>query len=220
MNPFEQPVPAAHPGPRPADPRTARVQTGEEPELHLSDFLRTIRERWKLIVLTTIVGVAGAAVLYVMTPKQYQATARVQIERRSLSPVGGADNPWLENYLNFDYYPTQYELLQSRGLAERVVLDLGLVDDPAFNSGGVELARARDGTVDPEAADAAVLGRLAGRLLRGLDVKPVRTTQLVDIRYVAPSPSSPPGRRTASPTRSSTGASERARPPPAAPRPS
>jgi uncharacterized protein involved in exopolysaccharide biosynthesis len=160
----------------------------DEPELHLTDYLEKIRRRWKLIVLTALLGLAGAAVLYAMTPKQYQATARIQIERRSLSPVGGSENPWLENYLNFDYYPTQYELLQSRGLAERVVVDLGLADDPAFNPGGAALARADEGTIDPETADAAILGRLAGRLLGGLQVTPVRTTQLVDISYRSSSP--------------------------------
>ena len=31
------------------------------------------------------------------------------------------DTPWLENLWNMEFYPTQYRLLESRGLAERVV---------------------------------------------------------------------------------------------------
>lgn len=185
MNPFEQPpMPSSH---DPA-PRAGGARIDDEPEFHLTDYLEKLRRHWKLIALTAALGLAGAAILYAMTPKQYQATARIQIERRSLSPVGGADNPWLENYLNFDYYPTQYELLQSRGLAERVVIDLGLADDPAFGGGDAVLARTEDGSIDPETADAAVLGRLAGRLLSGLQVTPVRSTQLVDISYRSSSP--------------------------------
>lgn len=186
MNPFEPPPPGERRAPR--EPAPPAVRVSDEPEFHLTDYLEKIRRRWKLIALTAALGLAGAAVLYAMTPKQYQATARIQIERRSLSPVGGSENPWLENYLNFDYYPTQYELLQSRGLAERVVVDLGLADDPAFNPGGAALARAGDGAIDPETADAAILGRLAGRLLGGLQVSPVRNTQLVDISYRSSSP--------------------------------
>ena len=185
MNPFE--LPSATAAREPA-PRAAGARIDDEPEFHLTDYLEKLRRHWKLIALTAVLGLAGAAILYAMTPKQYQATARIQIERRSLSPVGGADNPWLENYLNFDYYPTQYELLQSRGLAERVVVDLGLADDPSFGGGDAVLARSEDGSLDPEAADAAVLGRLAGRLLGGLQVTPVRNTQLVDISYRSSSP--------------------------------
>ncbi len=191
MNPFEQPPPTV---PQERAPRAAHAahaaeaRIDDEPEFHLTDYLEKLRRHWKLIALTAVLGLAGAAILYAMTPKQYQATARLQIERRSLSPVGGADNPWLENYLNFDYYPTQYELLQSRGLAERVVVDLGLADDPAFGGGEAVLARTEDGSIDPETADAAVLGRLAGRLLGGLQVTPVKGTQLVDISYRSSSP--------------------------------
>ena len=52
-----------------------------------------------------------------------------------LTSLTGDQNPWLENYWNMEYYPTQYRLLQSRGLAERVVLDLRLMEDPEFNPG-------------------------------------------------------------------------------------
>jgi capsular exopolysaccharide synthesis family protein len=154
-----------------------------ESELHLTDYLEKLQRHWKLVALLAAVSVAGASVLYFITPKQYQASVRIQIERRSLSPVGSTDNPWLENWWNMEFYPTQYRLLESRGLAERVVLDLGLAEDDSFNPGGVALAPASEEPVDPEAADSAVLGRLAGRLLGGLQVQPVSGTQLVDIIY-------------------------------------
>jgi capsular exopolysaccharide synthesis family protein len=159
-----------------------------EPELHLSDFLEKLARRWKLIALLVTLSLAGAAVLYLMTPKQYQARARIQIERRSLSPVGSTDNPWLENWWNMEFYPTQYKLLESRGLAERVVVDLQLAEDPRFNPGGAALAPPSDDLSDPEAADALVLGRLAGKLVAGLQVQPVTNTQLVDVIYRSPSP--------------------------------
>ncbi|HSL83716.1 MAG TPA: polysaccharide biosynthesis tyrosine autokinase, partial [Thermoanaerobaculia bacterium] len=163
--------------------RAAAPLAGSESELHLSDYLEKLRRHWKLVALLAAVSVAGASVLYFITPKQYQASARIQIERRSLSPVGSTDNPWLENWWNMEFYPTQYRLLESRGLAERVVLDLGLAEDPSFNPGGVALAPASGEPIDPEAADSAVLGRLAGRLLGGLQVQPVSGTQLVDVVY-------------------------------------
>jgi len=169
-------------------PSSVPVLQPEEPEFHLSDYLQKIGRHWKLVAALVLVCVAGSSVKYAMTPKQYQANARIQIERKSLSPIGSSQNPWLENWWNMEYYPTQYKLLESRGLAERVVVDLGLADDPYFNPGGEAISKASADDLDPEGADAVVLGHLAARLLGGLQVEPVRNTQLVDISYQASSP--------------------------------
>ncbi len=89
-----------------------------------------------------------------------------------------------------EYYPTQYKLLESRGLAERVVQNLRLSEDPFFNPGGRPLALgppSAPGTPSAE-ADLAVVGQLANRLRVGLSVEPVRTTQLVNLTYVSTNP--------------------------------
>lgn len=161
-----------------------------EPDFHLSEYLERLKRRWKLVAILVAVCLIGGAIKYFITPKAYQANARIQIERRTMSPIAGTNNPWLENVLNFEYYPTQYKLLESRGLAERVVLDLGLTDDAFFNPGGEALAPAfgEGEDVDPESVEALVLGQLAARLMGGLEIAPVRTTQLVDISYTSSSP--------------------------------
>jgi polysaccharide biosynthesis transport protein len=155
-------------------------------ELHLGEYIAMARRHWKLAVICCILGVAGASVHYFITPKQYQASATLQIERRSLTPISNTQNPWLENYWNIEFYPTQYELLQSRGLAERVVKSLDLMADPAFNPGA---GAGKDSAHGPTAEDdEAVLGRLASQIRGGLSVTPVRSTQLVQIAYSAASP--------------------------------
>jgi len=86
------------------------------------------------------------------------------------------------------FYPTQYKLLQSRGLAERVVKNLRLIDDPNFNPGRASLlpsSSAPNATAD---MDATALGGLAGRVLGGIEVNPIRNTRLVEISYTATSP--------------------------------
>ena len=188
MNPFDPPRSLIGDDDAAARKPAAPVLATPEPEFHLSDFLEKLKRRWKIIVLLVALCLAGSAVLFLMTPKQYQARARLQIERRSLSPVGSTDNPWLENWWNMEFYPTQYKLLESRGLAERVVIDLQLAEDPHFNPGGAALAPPSDEFSDPETADAVVLGRLAGKLIGGLQVQPVANTQLVDLTYRSSSP--------------------------------
>ena len=157
-----------------------------ESEFNIAEYLGMVRRHWKLAAVCCLLGLAGAGIHYAITPKEYQATATIQIERRNLTPLGNSQNPWLENYWNMEFYPTQYELLQSRGLAERVVKSLDLMEDPRFNPGAPER---RDGKTPPTAEDdEAVLGSLADQLRGGLSVAPVRNTQLVQLSFRSSSP--------------------------------
>ncbi|PYQ65555.1 MAG: hypothetical protein DMF53_05260 [Acidobacteria bacterium] len=155
-----------------------------ESELNLTEYLGMLRRHWRLAAVCCALGLAGAGIHYAITPKAYQASTIIQIERRNLTPLGNTQNPWLENYWNMEFYPTQYELLQSRGLAERVVKSLDLMEDPAFNPGAAREG-AKGGTAE---ADEAVLGALADQLRGGLAVDPVRNTQLVQLSFRASSP--------------------------------
>jgi capsular exopolysaccharide synthesis family protein len=129
----------------------------------------------------------GGIVHYFVTPRMYRATTTIQIDRRTLSLGANADTPWVENWFNMEFYPTQYTLLQSRGLAERVVTELRLYDDPVFNPGWAGVGGKRRATATPQ-LDAAQLGGLGARLLGGLEVMPIKNTQLVEIRYRSSSP--------------------------------
>lgn len=165
-------------------------------ELNLGEWLHVLRRRWMLLAAGSILGLAFASVHYAMTPKLYEATAELQIERRSLTPLVGNQTPWLEDWWNMEYYPTQYKLLESRGLAERVVRNLRLSEDPFFNPGGRPLGiggggaggAGTAGSGDVSEADLAVLGDLANRLRGGLVVDPIRSTQLVRLTYRSTNP--------------------------------
>lgn len=145
-----------------------------------------MRRRWRLALAFCLVCGIGGFVHYFITPRTYQATSTIQIDRRTLSLGGAADTPWVENWYNLEFYPTQYNLLQSRGLAERVVTELRLYEDPVFNPAWASWGgRKRVGT--PE-LDAAELGGMGMRVLGGLEIAPVKSTQLVAINYRSNSP--------------------------------
>ncbi|HKV09569.1 MAG TPA: polysaccharide biosynthesis tyrosine autokinase, partial [Thermoanaerobaculia bacterium] len=161
-------------------------ETGPEMDLNLAEYWGMVRRHWKLVAATCLTGLAAASIHYAITPPQYTASATIQIERRSLTPVGSAQNPWYENWWNMEFYPTQYELLQSRGLAERVVKNLDLMEDPDFNPGA---GARKDSATRPSAEDdEAVLGLLADSIRGGLAVEPVRNTQLVRLTYRSKNP--------------------------------
>lgn len=160
-------------------------------ELNIGEWLHVLRRRWMLLAAACAIGLGTAAVHYAMTPNLYVAAAVLQIERRSLTPLVGSQTPWLEDWWNMEYYPTQYKLLESRGLAERVVRNLSLAEDPFFNPGGKPLAiQSQEEPPTPGAveADLTVLGGLANRLRGGLTVEPVRNTQLVNLTYRSTNP--------------------------------
>jgi polysaccharide biosynthesis transport protein len=154
--------------------------------LDIAQYLRVLRRRWPLIAVVTALALIAFGLRYSMTPKQYRATAQIQIERGGLANLAGSTNPlsaWVENYWNFEYYPTQYRLLQSRGVAEIVVENLRLAENMDFNPG-----RASRDDAPTAAADRAALARLAGKVLSGLEVEPISNTQLVEVSYVSPDP--------------------------------
>ena len=158
-------------------------KAGQESDFNLAEYFGMVRRHWKLAAVCCLLGLAGGGIHFAITPPAYQATATLQIERRNLTPVGSRDNSWYENYWDMEFYPTQYELLQSRGLAERVVKALDLMEDPAFNPGRRESAAGATAEDDE-----AVLGGLANAIRGGLSVAPVRNTRLVRLSYSAPNP--------------------------------
>jgi capsular exopolysaccharide synthesis family protein len=155
-------------------------------EFHLADYLEILRRRWRLAAAFCVVCAIGGLIHYFVTPRRYRATTTIQIDRRTLSLGQNADTPWVENWFNMEFYPTQYTLLQSRGLAERVVTDLRLYEDPQFNPGWASVGGRRTAAT-PE-LDSAQLGGLGARLLGGLEIAPIKNTQLVAINYQSTSP--------------------------------
>lgn len=100
-------------------------------ELDFSHYLDVImRRRWVILAAFIIVFVTTALVTFTTKPV-YQASALLVIEKER----GGAQTQsgsMVENS-NDDYYQTQYKLLQSRSLLEKVYSDLALEKTADFS---------------------------------------------------------------------------------------
>ncbi|MCB1058021.1 MAG: hypothetical protein KDD11_21175, partial [Acidobacteria bacterium] len=164
---------------------TEGFQPEADSALDVKEYLHKLRRHWRLIVVAAATAALAGLVMYFITPKQYAARAVLQIERRSLAPLLGSENPWLENWFNLEFYPTQERLLQSRGLAERVVRDLDLANHPDYDHG--RSAAALDGQASAD-ADEVALAQIANGIRGGLSVRRIRETQLVEITYQSRSP--------------------------------
>ncbi len=164
------------------DPTLELAGEPAESDFDIAEYVGMLRRHWQLIAACALTALSLGVAHYMVTPKEYMATATVQIERKSAAPVLSEQNTW-DNYWNIEFYPTQYELLRSRGLAERVVRNLDLVTDRGVHESGGTEAEKTPGVPATAADDAAALGASAQGLLGGLVVDPIRNTSLVRIGY-------------------------------------
>jgi succinoglycan biosynthesis transport protein ExoP len=105
---------------------------GSSQEIHLKDYLRVILKR-KWIIGTFTVIVLTLAVLSSMNKEPYyRAAVRLSIQRQSAN-VLVFPNMALP-FFDPDYYQTQYTILRSRPLAERVIRKLKLQESPEFKA--------------------------------------------------------------------------------------
>ena len=86
---------------------------------------------WSFMICFVIVVALGCVYIY-RQPKIYQATTTIMInaEPPTIDPIDTNDSQ--QRYLRDTYYATQLQVLKSRNVAERVVEDLKLSDDPVF----------------------------------------------------------------------------------------
>jgi len=147
--------------------------------------------RWRKYIIGGLVAGAllGIVLTLLMTP-QYASTVRLQISRDSarVTTIDGVQRE--TNTFDQEFYQTQFGLLQSTSLAERVALDLKLVDDEAFfrQAGEDDLFEAGNQPVSHPARRAKRI-TLAGQiLLRQIGVAPVRGSSLVDVTATTSDP--------------------------------
>ena len=144
------------------------------PEINLATLWRILYE-WRWLILGSIaVCLAAAIVVSLLTTPLYRATSTLELNPPSIEIM---DNNKSQQFMSNDrqFLATQYGLLRSRALAERVAQELNLAGDREFLSSD---------------ADRATRQKIAAGILAGnFSVNPVEDSRLVYISYSSPSPS-------------------------------
>lgn len=148
------------------------------------------RWRWVLLGGVGAGALAGLLITSMMT-RQYSSTARLEISRETARVVTNIDSVERDASIgDQEFYQTQYGLLQTKELAERVARDLGAIDNRDFFKlfGRTDLFDGNAAAVNsPARRDKRV--EIAGRiLLDHVGVAPVRGSRLVDVTAVTPDP--------------------------------
>ncbi|MEO0697842.1 MAG: polysaccharide biosynthesis tyrosine autokinase [Pseudomonadota bacterium] len=130
------------------------------------------RRKWMILAILFL-GVAAATVFTLQVTPLYKAASTIEIqtqevqilETSAVEPVGTADA---------EYMATQYALLRSRSLAERVADQLKLPDDARFADQSLRRDdRLREATTE---------------ILRNLSVSPQGRSRVVNVEFVSPYP--------------------------------
>jgi capsular exopolysaccharide synthesis family protein len=176
----------------------------DEISFNFERYIQTLLDnKWRIFLFVLTVLVASYFIINSIKT-QYKATATVLIEKKESNVVDVAALYGLDNESE-EYLATEFEVLRSRPLAEKVVEKLDLTSHPAFQEeqgfalmpfiGSLKdkLLGAPEQSAEPAATSDAVEAEIARReLLKDyqdrLSIFPLRKTQLVEVSFEAPTP--------------------------------
>lgn len=179
-------------------PGEPRVSDGVPPEagINLMGYWHILWNQRLIIVTVTAAVVLFALVTTLLTAPTYRASTSLQIDREALKVVEfeGDQRP-VESGSGNDFYQTQYELLKSRALAQRVSDKLGLPQDPRYaklfaqSAADRVLGRVAVPELPTTEQELRAAQEAAVQAIRsGLTVEPIRNSRLVRLHFDSPDP--------------------------------
>ncbi len=163
--------------------------------------------KWRVALFVFMVLLASYFIINSLAP-QYKATATILIERKE-SQVVPVDALYGLNAESDEYLATEFEVLRSRPLAEKVVRKLSLATEPAFvgEEGGSLSSLQSMGSIKDKVLGWIGMGKSTEEMSRAagveqeiarrellkdyverLSIFPLRKTQLVEVSFEAPTP--------------------------------
>ncbi|MBN8528766.1 MAG: polysaccharide biosynthesis tyrosine autokinase [Caulobacterales bacterium] len=159
----------------------------EEPAIDLAQYWRLLF-KYRFVIAACFIGaiVLGVAATLLMTPI-YTATTTIQIDRESARVLETSDvSPNAAAMQAEEFFQTQYGLIRSRSLAQRVAESEGLAADAQFlEAMGMTSG---DGAATGPASLARRQDAVVGMLQANLGVQPARGSRLVNITFDSPDP--------------------------------
>jgi succinoglycan biosynthesis transport protein ExoP len=168
-------------------------------EIDLLAYWHILVKRRRLIAGVLAGVVAIALLLTLMTQPQYRASALMQVEKEG-PPIVASQGamPFYDGW-DPEFLTTQYELLRSRALAERVANELNLsaqtlqgLNDPGWLGRVIALLRPApksqpENASRPQSSE-ALLQEATGVIQGGLSVDPIKESRLVRLSFDSPDP--------------------------------
>jgi chain length determinant protein EpsF len=138
----------------------------------LSQLIEVLAGRWKPMLAMAVAVTSAALAVSLYLPKKYTATAAVLVDARGLSALSAISGE-LSQVGNQQLMATQADLITSERVARRVVALLNLQADP------IEHQR----WLDETHGEGDEQGYMGQQLLKRLDVKPARDSNVLNIAF-------------------------------------
>jgi succinoglycan biosynthesis transport protein ExoP len=160
------------------------------PPLLLQYWHIMLRRRWQLLGIIGTVFLIGILATVLMAP-QYTAKVQLQIDRqqKQITSVAGVDSN--ESMRDVEFYATQYALLATRPLLERIVREFKLSNSSAFyEAHGINPAIIDEKVPgkSPALLEAKRRSLAVSLLADNVNISPTRNSRLVSINYTSRSP--------------------------------
>src|ERR1019366_55518 len=98
----------------------------------LLHYLNALRKRWRLMSSVLVVSLAVSFVFTIRQPKIYEATCSLVIESSAPQVLENVKEVIEMAASSREFYMTQYRIIHSREMAQRVIDRLGLASDPSY----------------------------------------------------------------------------------------
>ncbi|WP_302629530.1 polysaccharide biosynthesis tyrosine autokinase [Shewanella sp. MEBiC00475] len=146
--------------------------------------------KWRIFAFALLITALTVFVVLSMTPI-YKASSMLLIESEQAMAIK-IDEVYGINSGQQEYYLTQFEIIKSRSIAERVFNELDLINHPAFNQPPSWFAELKAqlnfipeelALVDNQIAQDIAKHQMIDNFAQNINISPVRKTQLVRISY-------------------------------------
>lgn len=168
----------------------APAQVGAPAVPLITRYLQILRRRKWTIAAAIVVCVLAAILITLLVTPRYTATAQLEINRESTRILSNVENVEPETGAgDQEFYQTQYSVLASRTMAERVARELRLAEDAGFFAAMGQEAiadsfRGRSSSIAREQREQAAVQIL----LANLRIEGIRTSRLVNINWTSSDP--------------------------------
>ncbi|GGP90048.1 GumC family protein [Shewanella ulleungensis] len=149
-----------------------------------------LRFKWRILTFALLVTAITIFVVLSMTPI-YSAKSTLLIEAAQAQAIK-IDEVYGINSGQDEYYGTQFEILKSRSIAQRVFNELNLENNPVFNQTPTWLSELKSKlnfipkeliSVDSKVAKNIATHQMIDIFIESINIIPVAKTQLVNISY-------------------------------------
>jgi len=140
--------------------------------MNFSQILSIVRARWPVMLAILVLTVGTAVVISLVMPKQYTAMASLIVDQTRPDPVAATLYPGNPSPA---YMATQVDVIKSDRVAQRVVRNLKLTEQPRVRQHWMEVTRG-EGNIEAWTAQGLQLG---------LDVKPSRESNVINVAFKA-----------------------------------